>query len=340
MKIVKKIVIAIVVLIILALVIGFFSPRNVTLERSISIDASPASIYEEINGFKSFNKWSPWAKIDPENTDYTYDGPDTGVGSKMSWTSTNDQVGVGSQEIVESIPNEKVRTMLIFGDYPDPNYANFIITGDGESSAVLWTFEGDMGSNPIGKLFGLFMESMLGPSYEEGLQNLKSLVESKPKYTIEISVEEVEPITYLGINNTFDLTANPEAVSSKIGELYGKIGAYMASKKIEFSGMPLSVYNELSESSWNADLGIPCKAESAVPSGDIIVSSTTGGKVVKGIHMGNYYDQLEASHNQVQKYMEYNGLEASGNPYEIYVSDPMNEPDTAKWITEVFYPIK
>ena len=227
---------------------------------------------------------------------------------------------------------------MFFGGYPDPNYANFMITSDGESSTVIWNFEGDMGSNPIGKLMGLFMEGMLGPSYEEGLQNLKSLVEAKPTFSIDISIQSVEPITYLAINYSFDVS-DPASIGPKMGELYGKIGGFMGANQIEFAGMPMTIYNEVSDSTWVADVAMPCATDGVTPSGEIITGSTVGGKVVKGIHMGDYFG-LDASHAEVVKYLEYKEMEVSGNGYEIYVTDPGQEPDTAKWVTEVYYPIK
>ncbi|MEQ6120601.1 SRPBCC family protein [Reichenbachiella sp. MALMAid0571] len=179
MKIIKIIGIAIVAIIGVVLIVGMLSPREVELERSITIDANAESVFEEIKGIKALNSWSPWQKIDPQGTKYTFEGPETGVGSKMSWESEHPDVGTGSQEIIESVENKKVRTELYFGGFDTPNYADITIEPDGYKSKVTWTFEGDMGSNPVWKLMGLMMDSMLGPSYEEGLQNLKAQVESK-----------------------------------------------------------------------------------------------------------------------------------------------------------------
>ena len=43
---------------------------------------------------------------------------------------------------------------------------------------VTWTLEGDMGSSPTGRWFGLFMDALTGPSFERGLLRLKERVES------------------------------------------------------------------------------------------------------------------------------------------------------------------
>lgn len=175
MKVLGKILVGLVIVVVLVALVGFLLPREVQLERSISVDAQPAEVYQAINDFQNFNKWSPWAQIDP-NTTYDYSGPSSGVGAKMSWTSDHPDVGSGSQEIVESVPDKMVKNVLLFEGF-EPSYASLIIEPSGSGSNITWTFEGDMGNNPIGRYFGLFMDGMLGPQYEEGLSNLKEMLE-------------------------------------------------------------------------------------------------------------------------------------------------------------------
>ena len=57
--------------------------------------------------------------------------------------------------------------------------ADFIFIEENGSTQVTWTFAGDMGANPMNKIFGLLLGNILGPFYEEGLQDLKTFVESK-----------------------------------------------------------------------------------------------------------------------------------------------------------------
>lgn len=337
MKILKNIIIAIVVLVVLVMIIGYLSPQNVTLQRSISISATPASIFEEVNGMKAFNQWNPWASIDPEGTTYNFEGPNEGVGSKMSWASDHSDVGNGVQEIIESERNTKVRTKLDFDGYPT-SYAEFQLTGDDGSTTVTWTFEGDMGTNPIGRIFGLFMESMLGPSYEQGLNNLKSLAESKPKFSIDPNVAEVETINYIGIRKTFSM-ANEAAIGNEMGALYGQLQAHMQRKGIAPTGQPMSVHYTINDSIWDTEISFPVNEADAQPgSGGINSGQTYAGKVLAVTHMGDYM-LLDDTHKEIKKYMEYKNLTAAGNAYEIYVTDPGNVPDTAQWKTEIYYPI-
>ena len=153
------------------------------------IKAAPSAIFEEINSTGNFNKWSPWAQIDP-NTQYSFEGPQSGVGAKMSWSSEHPDVGEGAQWIVESIENKKVTNQLQFGGFEGDFKASITLEEDGDNTNVTWEYDADMGGNIIGKFFGLFMDDMLGPFYETGLSNLKEVAESKPAVMEEEVIEE------------------------------------------------------------------------------------------------------------------------------------------------------
>src|SRR2546425_4588479 len=114
MVVLKKIVIALVLIAGALGVIGLLLPRQVHVERSAVIDAPRAAIFVQVNGYRNFNKWSPWFGKDP-NAKYAYEGPEFGKGAKMSWSGDEKTVGSGSQEIIESRPFEAVTTSLDFG---------------------------------------------------------------------------------------------------------------------------------------------------------------------------------------------------------------------------------
>ena len=178
MVMIKRILIGIVALLVLFFVVGFLLPREVRVERSVEIDASPQAVFAMVNDFQQFNRWQPWALIDP-STRYVFEGPDTGAGSRMIWYSAHPQVGDGMQEILESLPYSRVRALLDFGT-GGMAYADYLIDAREGGSVLTWTLETDMGGNPVGRYVGLMMDGMIGPSYEQGLSNLKAILESEP----------------------------------------------------------------------------------------------------------------------------------------------------------------
>jgi uncharacterized protein YndB with AHSA1/START domain len=116
MKILKKIVIGVVALLALLVLIGFMLPAKTHVARSVVINAPAETVFTLINNFHEFNRWSPWAQRDPE-TRYQFEGPESGVGAKMSWASDKPEVGSGSQTIIEAEANTTVVTALDFGEH-------------------------------------------------------------------------------------------------------------------------------------------------------------------------------------------------------------------------------
>ena len=65
-------------------------------------------------------------------------------------------------------------------------FASFELEQVEEGTRVTWTYDGDVSGTEmmnvaVGKPVGMFMDKMIGPSYEEGLVSLKNVVENKPE---------------------------------------------------------------------------------------------------------------------------------------------------------------
>jgi uncharacterized protein YndB with AHSA1/START domain len=163
---------------ILALVGLVFLPRHVAVSRSIEIAAPPAVVWPFISDLRRFNEWSAWAAIDPDGTTYIFEGPDTGVGQTMRWSSEHPNVGSGTQEVVAVDPGRSIDTRLDFGDMGTAE-ATLTVVSAGTGSEVDWGFSTDLGMNPITRWFGLMFDSWVGNDYETGLENLKALAEQK-----------------------------------------------------------------------------------------------------------------------------------------------------------------
>ena len=178
MKIIKRILLVVVALIGLMAVIGFFLPSNVHVERSLAMKASPEKVFNYISNLHHFNEWSPWHKLD-STAQYTFEGPESGVGASFSWKSNNSNVGSGKQIIIEAIPNEKVKMELYFMDNDKPAFGTYAIKKEGEGINFTWSIDADMGMNPFMRWMGLMM-GMVGKMFDQGLADLKPIVENMP----------------------------------------------------------------------------------------------------------------------------------------------------------------
>ncbi len=177
MKFIKVIISLLVIILIGLYGAGWALPSTTHVERSIVIQQTPHQVYSYLVDLRNFISWSPWADLDPD-TRYEFSGPESGTGAKMNWYSDDEHVGTGSQEIISVREPELIQISLIFGE-EQGGLAYYRLTPVDQGTEVSWEFDTDFGSNIIGRYFGLMMDQMLGPYYEQGLDDLKQKLESQ-----------------------------------------------------------------------------------------------------------------------------------------------------------------
>jgi len=169
-----------VVAIVIFCVMVAMQPDDFMYKRSAMVNAPPEKVFEQVNDFKKWDAWSPWAKIDPAMTT-TYSGPPTGVGSAYAWKGNSD-VGEGKMTIMESHPSSHVKINLDFiSPFEAKNLTDFMMKPEGDKTNVTWTMSGK--NNFMAKAFSIVvdMDKMIGADFEKGLAQMKTAVESAPK---------------------------------------------------------------------------------------------------------------------------------------------------------------
>lgn len=151
-------------------------PSDFKVSRELLINSPAAQIFPHINNSKKANDWMPWTESDP-TTQMAFSGPDEGLGSKSSWTAKGD-MGEGSAEVIQSIPNQSVTTKLVYTkpmQMEQMALVELIPTGNG--TTVRWSVSGK--NSFVGRIFCTFMnmDKMVGDMFMKGLTKLKSKVE-------------------------------------------------------------------------------------------------------------------------------------------------------------------
>ncbi|HEU0221086.1 MAG TPA: SRPBCC family protein [Paracoccaceae bacterium] len=169
------------ILLIVAVILGIAGagsvllPRDVIVERRIVIAAPAEAVFPQVNSLQRFAAWSPWTLYDPAMKQ-SFSGPEAGIGSRMSWES--EEIGSGSQEIVASVPNERVEMALDFGGSGQAE-AWFELAAAGSGTEVTWGFHSDLGYNPVARYMGLMFPEWIGADFDRGLAALKNATEAK-----------------------------------------------------------------------------------------------------------------------------------------------------------------
>jgi len=331
MKVFKRIIIWLLVLLTLLIVVAYILPGSYKVERSTLIKADGAVIFSMACDFNNWDYWTPWtAEDDPTATEEIIGTCE--VGAVHRWAG--EEMGTGEMMITEMIPGQKIMWDLKFEDFSKKMIIGMYFEPEGDDWVVTWTAEGELGYNPIFRYYGLMIDSDLGADYEKGLQQLKEFCEKLPDYP-GITVTEVASMPALSVRDSVTVME----IGPFLETYYPMIYLYATRNEVDIVGQPYAIYYN-----WDPDGKILMEAgmpiSQTIPGEDVIMSGMSpGGKVVKASFYG-YYADIGPTHEAIHEYATAMNFEFAGAPWEIYVTDPMQEPDTSKWETVVCYPIK
>lgn len=346
MRALKTILIILLALAALIVVLGLIGPKTTVVERSTTIAAPVETVYPHLSSLKESFKWSPWKDADKDQKT-TFSGTDGAVGSLQEWVG--DTVGTGSQEIIEMEPNKHVGSTLKFVEpFESQAKIDLDLVAEGEGSKVTWKMTSQ--NNFMGRVMNVFMnmDEMIGPDFETGLMKLKEMTEAEHAAV----AAELAARTFGGyVIETIDRPAmtyvGKRAVTKfadmqrYMGTTYGAVGAALGKAQIPLSGSPSALFFSYDEKGMSADMmpAFPVKAAPDLSLQGYTTYATPASKTLHISYMGAYEKSGEA-HYAMDEMIKSNGLTQYGAVIEEYVTDPMSEPDTAKWLTNIYYLVK
>ena len=333
MKTLKKILLVVLILAALFVVIAFFLPQKVHVERSANIDAPAKIIFNQVNDLHNWDKWAVWNQIDPEMTvEYINNG--IGENSGYTWTSDNSQVGSGKLMINASVPYDSIFTTM---DFMEEGSATgyFLFNETDTATMVTWAFDTDLGFNPVARWMGLMFDAMIGKDFEQGLDNLGVVSETiaEEKQPV-VEIVELPSSIYISMRETIKWGD----IEMKMSMMYGALSKLIEKENLMMTNAPFAIYHKIDGENIDIEIGIPVNRVPENLGDNIMAGELKDGKYVHADHFGSY-EELEKTHSFIQNWMEKRKFIMTGSPMEQYLTDPMQEPDTTKWITAIYYPI-
>jgi uncharacterized protein YndB with AHSA1/START domain len=179
MKLIRAIALVFASLLIIMLAVAAFMPETMQVERSVVINKPVGEVFNHIADLRNWQAWNPWSEMDPEAT-HEISTPSRGKGAKWSWEGNT--LGKGNLEQQEIEENKMVRFSMVFEKPMESSGIDIwhFESPDENSTLVTWMDEMAM-EYPVGRLAALFLKPSLEKQLDQGLQNLKRLVEQEPE---------------------------------------------------------------------------------------------------------------------------------------------------------------
>jgi hypothetical protein len=171
----KKVLLGIVGLLLLATAGAFVMPSKWHVEKSVTVKAKPESLYASVADLKQWADWAGWNNTAYPNVKWDFSGAAMGQGAVMSWNG--EKMGSGTLTLTRGDPQTGVSYEMRMEGSQTPSVGRIAFAAEGEGTKVTWVDDGDFGTFLPGRYFVGYMEKSLGKHFEESLQRLKASAE-------------------------------------------------------------------------------------------------------------------------------------------------------------------
>lgn len=331
-KFLRFLLIFIVIIIAGFLIIGLFAPKDITVSRTVMINAPKQAVFEQITNFKNWTNWSPWYKMEP-TMKITYSGPDGQVGSSYHWVG--EKMGEGEMKLASVNGNRADFDLTFIKPFKSTPKSYMMAEDSAGMTKTTWGFNQHFGYPFNAMLLFMNMDEMLGKDFNNGLTNMKQHLESNPLAAtggIEIKEVDYPAHTFVGIRKTV-----AQAEIGKVAhETYMMLGKALGPK---INGPGVGIYYTWDTVKKNTDvmMGFPVADATAAVKGTI-VTNVEASKAYMIVHKGGF-SSIPAEHMALGAHVAGKG-KTPALVLEEYVSSPHEEPDSNKWVTNIYYLVK
>jgi effector-binding domain-containing protein len=333
MKILLKVIIG---LFVIYLALAIFGPKSKKVERKIVIAASPEILAPYLVDLKVFHEtWSPWAEKD-KNMKVIYSGVPSQAEHKMEWTSEVEQVGVGSLELWRLSADSIIYGLSFSGMDAMPYYYIAKNVEGGTEITLGLKMEATFLFRPM--MMWMDAEKEIAPDFERGLSNLKKVAEAAADQSkLAYQVNEIEfPETFF-VGTKFKNIPVAE-VEKFCGENFPEIGKALIAQNVKPTAAPMAFFKNYNFEKGTTDIAVVSRVASGVKLKGFESHTYPSSKALQVVFNGSYANIVDA-HNSIGQVMVNKGYKEQ-IAIEEYITDPKQEKDTAKWVTNIFYLVK
>ena len=325
------------IVIVAILVLMFKEPEDITVVRSAVIKAPKEVVFDQIVHFANWPNWDPWSRMDSGKMKRTMYGTDGTPGSGYTWVG--DKTGSGDMRDSAVSGTQLLYSLNIKEPHSGGGWGYLKADDTAGMTKVTWTITMHFGRPMNAMLIFMNMDKMLGPDFENGLNNMKTYLESKTPAApaasgIEVTEVDYPGHTFEGIRKTISMAAMADM--AKLFQDAKTVMTANAADKI--NGTSAGIYFTWDTVKKETDMAAVFPVSEAKTIKDVAVFNIPKSKAVMAVLRGGYGREMEA-HGAIAKHIAEKG-ETKGTVIEEYTIGPNEEPDSNKWVTNIYYLLK
>jgi hypothetical protein len=309
---------------------------NFTVESSKVINSPKATVFNYVNDYKNWPKFSSWISEDT-SAKPTFSTSTIGRGSSLTWEGSKD---IGNIQTLYTKGNDSIVQKMDFNETSSNVYWSFKDTVGG--TKVTWKSVGKMDFMlKVSSFFNVGTKNTLSKVYDKSLVNLdKTLDFENSAFSIKVNgiVKKLETY-YLRQSFTSkisDITKNANAV-------FPKIITFCKQNNISQNGKPFIIYHtyDTIKDLTRVSFCIPIKDQIFTSEGsEILAGKLVAFEALKTSLTGNYTYKNKAL-AETASYSVAKNIQTGStfSHLEIFTKGKIENLSPSKWLTEIYFPI-
>ena len=204
-----------------------------------------------------------------------------------------------------------------------------------DSCSLVWQCRVNAGNSPVSRLQGYFKAGRIKQQMDAITIALGAYVsDQKNLYGLTITQEKVVDTLLVTLRKDFSTYPSTRDIYGLIGSLE----AYVAAKQAKATNPPMMHMDVVSDSQYSVMVAIPVDRDMGnqgdiqvkrMPRGNILVSNDITGGTAAVDHA------FESMNNYVNDYQRI----SPGLSFASLITNRIQEPDSTKWVTKVYFPV-
>ncbi len=310
----RLIFLSVVFIVVLSLAVCLIIPGTIRQSRSVNPAAPETVVTRYLALKKGWAAWWPDRKgEDPRDSSrFTYKGLEFRI-VKNTYTTITIDVSDGGRRIPSVIT---------------------LVPGRNSGSEITWSFSYPAGNDPVSRVSGFRKSRKLAAVTQELLTRFRDFVEDeKEVYGVGIEYAKVRDSLVVVMRSMSDRYPTTPEVYEKVRTLQD----FIRKNDISKNGYPMLNVSRTDDSRYRIMVAIPVRQRAKAPGnmeysrlvlGNILIAEVKGGRA-----------SIDQAMRQVRKFVEDRRHTSPAIPFEMMVTDRLQEPDSGKWITRIYYPI-
>ncbi|RDS86753.1 polyketide cyclase [Dyella psychrodurans] len=279
---VLEFIVALIIVAVLGVAVGFIMPGSGHVERSLTVGKDLRQVYDVVANFRTFPDYGVLRAYDP-STKYTLSGNAYGPGAEISWSSLDPKVGEGKLTVASTTPEfDKIDTTVnsaeivwnVDNDWRgnDKHFTLDLLRqgSTGKLTKITWSYDVSYGMSILNRYSNMYIHGAPDAFIQYSMNNLQNVLAGVPNIdysALTPYIVQTKPTPMLVVSTSMKRKDGLDGLNAATDTAVGEIQAAAKKLGVNITGPRVIFTTNYGDETYTFDVGMPIDATSLTVGG-------------------------------------------------------------------------